>query len=40
MGIAHHLIERDADVSKIQPAIDNAYRQSQPVVLLIGRSPT
>jgi sulfopyruvate decarboxylase TPP-binding subunit len=40
MGITHHLIERDADVSKIKPAIDHAYQQSQPVVLLIGRSPS
>lgn len=40
MGITHHLIERDADVSKIKPAIDHAYQQSRPVVLLIGRSPS
>jgi sulfopyruvate decarboxylase TPP-binding subunit len=40
MGITHHLVENEADVAKIKPAIENAYRQSEPVVLLIGRSPT
>jgi sulfopyruvate decarboxylase TPP-binding subunit len=39
MGIPHHLIDTDADVPLIQPAIDEAYRQSRPVVLLIGRPP-
>jgi sulfopyruvate decarboxylase subunit alpha len=39
MGIAHHLISLDADVAKIAPAIDRAYRQSEPVALLIGRRP-
>ena len=40
MGIAHHLVGVDADVGKIQPAIEAAYRQSHPVALLIGRSPS
>ncbi len=40
MGIAHHLISLDADVAKIQPAIEDAYRQSHPLALLIGRSPS
>ena len=40
MGITHHLIETDADVVKIGPAIAQCYAQSQPVVLLIGRSPS
>jgi sulfopyruvate decarboxylase TPP-binding subunit len=40
MGIAYHEIEGEADVPKIKPAIDEAYAQSQPVVLLIGRRPT
>ena len=40
MGIAHHLLSLDFDVTKIQPAIDNAYRQSHPVAFLIGRSPS
>ena len=39
MGIEYHEIEEEADVAKIKPAIDAAYRQSQPVVLLIGRRP-
>ena len=39
MGIAHHLISVDADVAKIQPAIEKAYSESAPVALLIGRSP-
>jgi sulfopyruvate decarboxylase subunit alpha len=39
MGIAHHLINDDADTVKIQPAIETAYRQSAPVALLIGRRP-
>lgn len=39
MGIAHHLISLDADVAKIQPAIEWAYRESQPVALLVGRRP-
>ena len=40
MGIAYHEIEAEADVAKIKPAIDDAYIQSQPVMLLIGRRPT
>ncbi len=39
MGIAHHLVSVDADVAKIAPAIERAYRQSEPVALLIGRRP-
>jgi sulfopyruvate decarboxylase subunit alpha len=39
MGIAHHLIADDADTDKITPAIEKAYRESQPVALLIGRRP-
>jgi sulfopyruvate decarboxylase TPP-binding subunit len=40
MGIAHHLINADADVGKIKPEIDAAYRESRPVAFLIGRSPS
>jgi sulfopyruvate decarboxylase subunit alpha len=40
MGIAHHEIERGADLAKIKPAIDEAYARSRPVVLLIGRRPS
>ncbi len=39
MGLAHHLISVDADVGKIQPAIERAYHESEPVALLIGRRP-
>jgi sulfopyruvate decarboxylase subunit alpha len=39
MGIAYHEIEDETDVPKIRPAIDAAYAQSKPVVLLIGRRP-
>jgi len=40
MGIAHHLIGVDADVAKIAPAIEAAYREPHPVAFLIGRSPS
>ncbi|HWN50503.1 MAG TPA: decarboxylase [Xanthobacteraceae bacterium] len=40
MGVAYHEIEGEADVGKIKTAIDNAYAQSRPVVLLIGRRPS
>ena len=33
------LLETEADVAKIQPAIDDVYAKSKPVVLLMGRSP-
>jgi sulfopyruvate decarboxylase TPP-binding subunit len=39
MGIAYYEIEDEADVAKIKPAIDDAYGQSKPIVLLIGRRP-
>jgi sulfopyruvate decarboxylase subunit alpha len=39
MGIAYHEIEDEADVLKIRPAIEDAYAQSRPVVLLIGTRP-
>jgi sulfopyruvate decarboxylase TPP-binding subunit len=40
MGIAYHEIEQQADVAKIRPAIDGAFAQSKPVVLLIGQTPS
>jgi hypothetical protein len=40
MGIPHHLINEDADVAKIRPAIEDAYIKSHPVALLIGRRPS
>src|SRR5438094_2471851 len=39
MGIAHLLVSEDADVARIKPAIDKAYKESQPVAILIGRRP-
>jgi sulfopyruvate decarboxylase subunit alpha len=40
MGVTYHEIESEADVGKIAPAIETAYAQMQPVVLLIGRKPS
>jgi sulfopyruvate decarboxylase TPP-binding subunit len=39
MGITHHLLETEADVPMIKPAIDAAYEKPEPLVLLIGRRP-
>lgn len=39
LGIEHHLIERDADTTKIVPAIAKAYENSFPTAILIGREP-
>ena len=39
MDIGYHNVEEDADVGKIRPAIDKAYADSKPVVLLIGQRP-
>ena len=40
MGIAHHLIETDADLGKIRPAVADCYENSRPVAMLIGRRPS
>jgi sulfopyruvate decarboxylase subunit alpha len=40
MGIAHHLLETTVDVPIIPEAIDRAYTQSKPVVMMLGRRPT
>jgi sulfopyruvate decarboxylase subunit alpha len=40
MGVTYHEIEGEADVGKIAPAIDAAYAQMRPVVLLIGQRPS
>jgi sulfopyruvate decarboxylase TPP-binding subunit len=40
MGIEHHLLSEDADVTKIRPVIDKAYAESAPVVFLVGRRPS
>jgi sulfopyruvate decarboxylase TPP-binding subunit len=39
MGIGYHEIEQESDVAKIKPAIDAAYAESKPVVILIGQRP-
>jgi hypothetical protein len=39
MGIGYHNIEEEADVVKIRPAIDQAYADSKPTVILIGQRP-
>jgi sulfopyruvate decarboxylase subunit alpha len=39
MSIPYHEIETDADVGAIKPAIDEAYKASRPVVMLVGRRP-
>src|SRR3979409_1116575 len=39
MGIVYHNIEEDPDGAKIRPAIDKAFADSKPVVLLIGQGP-
>ena len=40
MGIAHHLLETESDVPVISQAVDRAYAESKPVVMLLGRRPT
>lgn len=40
MGVTHVLVETQADVPAIQPAIEMAYDTSNPVVILFGRRPT
>src|SRR3954470_10593152 len=40
MGIAYHEIEEEGDVPKIRPAIDKAFADSRPVVILIGQKPS
>jgi len=39
MDIPHQLIETDADVPRIAPAIIDAYENGHPTALLIGRRP-
>jgi sulfopyruvate decarboxylase subunit alpha len=39
MGIGYHNIEEEGDVVKIRPAIDQAYADSKPTVILIGQRP-
>ena len=40
MGVEHCLIQEPGDVERIGPAIDKAYADSNPLVFLIGRSPS
>jgi sulfopyruvate decarboxylase TPP-binding subunit len=40
MGIPHQLIETDADVPLIAPAIIDAYENEHPTAFLIGQRPT
>jgi sulfopyruvate decarboxylase TPP-binding subunit len=40
LGVKHHVIETDADVGLIRPAIDAAYADHRPVVLVIGGQPS
>ena len=40
MEIRHELIDTKNDIAKIRPAIDHAYSESEPVVLLVGRRPS
>ena len=39
MGIPHQLIETDADLPLIAPAINDAYDNQHPTAFLIGRRP-
>jgi sulfopyruvate decarboxylase TPP-binding subunit len=39
LGVKHHVIETDADVGQIRPAIEAAYTHQHPVVLFIGGRP-
>lgn len=39
MGIGYHNIEEQPDVAKIRPAIEAAYKDSKPTVMLIGQRP-
>ena len=40
MGIGYHNIEAEADVAKIRPAIDLAFKDSKPTAILIGQRPS
>jgi hypothetical protein len=40
MGIEYHNLEDQPDIAKIRPAIDDAYANSKPTVLLIGCRPS
>jgi sulfopyruvate decarboxylase TPP-binding subunit len=39
MGVRHQTMETEADAALIAPAIEQAYTESEPTVLFIGRPP-
>ena len=39
MGIRHRVLDSDADIDAAMLAIDDAYRLSTPVVILLGKNP-
>ena len=39
MGIAHQLVERDADLPKIGQTIEKSFAGPAPSAILIGREP-
>jgi sulfopyruvate decarboxylase subunit alpha len=39
MGVPYHVIDSDADLEKIAPAIEEAYANSHPAAFLIARRP-
>ena len=39
MGVEHELLREASDVAKIGPAIDHAYDERKPVVLIVGSRP-
>ena len=38
-GIPRDILHADADVARVAPAINDAYKQSHPTAILIGRRP-
>ena len=39
LGVTYHVIDQDADLAQVRPAIEQAYGLSQPLALLIARRP-
>ena len=39
MGIEHHLLDTTGDIATVVPAIEKAYSNQTPVVLLVAREP-
>jgi sulfopyruvate decarboxylase TPP-binding subunit len=40
MGIDYAILDNDADIERIQPAIETAYSRSHPFALLVARVPS